>query len=72
MKKLPEKLNSRQRRKLAAKRHNDRLIEEEAYGEDRLRDPDKYSVVYRESRPAQKAISLAALLALSYVPYRGR
>lgn len=35
-------MNSRQRRKLEAKKHNDLLIEEEAYREDRLRDPAKY------------------------------
>ena len=34
-------MNSRQRRKAEAKEHNDRLIEREAYREDRARNPVK-------------------------------
>lgn len=35
-------MNSRQRRKLEAARHNALRIEEEAYREDMERDPEKY------------------------------
>lgn len=34
--------NSRQRRRLAAKKHNMAILEKEAYAEDRIRDPKKY------------------------------
>lgn len=54
-------MNSRQRRKLAAARHNMLRIEEEAYREDRVRDPDKYTV--RVKRIAEQAEEIAALKA---------
>jgi hypothetical protein len=60
-------VNSRQRRKLAAARHNALRIEEEAYREDRVRDPDKY--VVRVPR-GTSGIQLAAILgALAVTPY---
>jgi len=36
-------MNSRQRRKLAAKKHNALILEKQAYAEDRIRDPAKYA-----------------------------
>jgi len=35
-------MNSRQRRKIESEKHNALLIENEAYQEDRFRDPEKY------------------------------
>ena len=38
-------MNSRQRRKKEAAQHNALMIEREAYREDRVRDPSKYSLL---------------------------
>ena len=56
-------MNSRQRRKLAAKLHNDLLIENQAYCEDKARDPEKYKVVRNISRHR-----LAMLMAMGMYP----
>ena len=49
-------MNSRQRRKLAAEKHNALMIENEAYREDRVRDPEKYQCSpMRSSTPDERA-----------------
>jgi hypothetical protein len=52
-------MNSRQRRKLAAAKHNALRIEEEAYREDRVRDPDKYRWRASKSTARNAAVILA-------------
>lgn len=66
---LPSRMNSRQRRKLEAKRHNDLLVEEEAYQEDRARDPEKYRVVRSAQNTARTAAAISAMLATSIQYY---
>ena len=67
-------MNSRQRRKIEAKRHNDLLIEEEAYREDMERDHEKYKATLslRGGGKSFSVAAVAALLALDCIPYRGR
>ena len=56
-------MNSRQRRKLAAKLHNDLLIENEAYCEDRARNPER-----RARRQNLSRHRLATLMAMGMYP----
>ena len=56
-------MNSRQRRKAEAEKHNALLIENEAYKEDRLRDPEKYKQKLRTSSTGNHPrMSRAAIL----------
>ena len=55
-----EHLNSRERRKIEAKNHNDLLIEREAYAEDKVRDPEKY-----RRKPSTKRSHLLPLIAIA-------
>jgi len=52
-------MNSRQRRKMEAAKHNALRIEEEAYREDRVRDPDKYRRRTSKSTAHNAALILA-------------
>jgi len=56
-------MNSSQRRKAEAEKHNALLIENEAYQEDRLRDPEKYKQKLRTSSTRNDSrMSRAAIL----------
>ena len=51
-------MNSRQRRKLEAHKHNMAILEKEAYAEDRIRDPQKY---HKPRNKRTKQILLGAI-----------
>ena len=60
-------MNSRQRRKAAAEQHNALLIENQAYCEDKARDPEKYKVARTNGRNISRH-RLATLMAMGMYP----
>lgn len=61
-------MNSRQRRKAAADEHNMLLAKQEAYIEDRIRDPEKYNKLRRKQKSARgkASVIMTAAMSLSY------
>lgn len=57
-------MNSRQRRKIAATNHNALLIENEAYREDKIRDPEKYKRNETQTQRAERR-HIQAILAIT-------
>lgn len=55
-------MNSRQRRKLAAEKHNALLIENEAYAQDRIENPEKYRRKRTKSENKRMSAALSALV----------
>jgi len=62
-------MNSRQRRKLEAERHNMARIESEAYAEDRIREPEKYRRV--RNRKAEVSVAMALAMCSVTSPFNG-
>jgi len=56
---------------LAAAKHNDLRIEEEAYREDRVRDPDKYAVRVQRGTSGRKLAAMLGVLAVTPYTMRG-
>ena len=61
-------MNSRQRRKQAARNHSALLVEKAAYREDRVRDPEKYNI-WENKSVKKEAVMSKAMIAMTISNY---